>query len=287
VCDPITAGVSQFATGAVSAFGQHSDQQAAYRSQVDAVNRQNEYTRRQWDYQLEERDRDWTNQLAIWNTKRAEYGQTLGQNASAADRAYASEQLRLNEAFNQAAFAQQGMLGQLVQGRGSIAASGQSGRSVARMDQSVLAAYGRNNALIAQNLSNARNSMIRANEETRLGLNAANMNAWRSVQFAPQPTQAPPTPMLNGMPNKPSGWGLASGLMGAAVSGFGTYNSLKAPSGFSGSDSPFKNVWEFNNSNVPSYGSGVGSGLSGLKLGNYDWSTSSLGFGGNTFGIKR
>jgi hypothetical protein len=234
VCDPITAGVSQFATGAVSAFGQHSDQQAAYRSQVDAVNRQNEYTRRQWDYQLEERDRDWTNQLAIWNTKRAEYGQTLGQNASAADRAYASEQLRLNEAFNQAAFAQQGMLGQLVQGRGSIAASGQSGRSVAKMDQSALAAYGRNNALIAQNLSNSRNSMIRANEETRLGLNAANMNAWRSVQFAPQPTQAPPTPMLNGMPNKPSGWGLASGLMGAAVSGFGTYNSLKAPSGFSG-----------------------------------------------------
>lgn len=286
MCDPITAGVATFASGAVGAFGQHSDQQAAYRSQVDSVNRQNEYTRRQWDYQLKERDREWTNQLAIWNAKRAEYGQTLDQNASAADRAYASEQLRLNEAFNQAAFAKQGMLAQIVQGRGSIAASGRSGRSVGKLDQAALAAFGRNNAVMAQNLSNARNSMIRANENTRLALNSANMQAWRQVQFAPQPTTPPPVPMLNGMPNAPSGWGLASGLMGAAVSGFGAYNNLKAPSGFTGSGGGGNNVWNNSTWDVPSYSSGVASNWGGSSLGSYDWSKSSLSFGGNTFGIR-
>jgi len=144
------------------------------------------------------------------------------------------KQLRLNEAFNQAAMAKQGMLGQIIQGRGSIAASGQSGRSVAKMDQAALAAFGRNNAVISQNLVNSRNAMIRANEETRLGLNAANMQAWRGVQFAPQPTTSPVAPMLNGMPNKPSSFGLVSGLIGAGVSGFSAYNSLKAPKGYNG-----------------------------------------------------
>lgn len=229
MCDPISAGVATFASGAVGAFGQHDAQQRAYRDQVASVDRQNEYTRRQWDYTLKERDRDWMNQLAIWNAKRAEYGATLDQNAQAADRAQASEQLKLNDMFNAAWFGQQDMLSSLIQARGGNLASGQSGRSVAKMDQSTLAAFGRNNATIAQNLSNARNSMIRANDYTRQQLNAANMQAWRQVQFAPQPTTAPVTPMLGAYPSNPGSTGLWTGLLGAGLSGFNTYSSMKAP----------------------------------------------------------
>ena len=229
MCDPISAGVATFASGAVGAFGQHSASQRAYDDQVAAVDRQNALTRKQWDYTLKERDRDWMNQLSIWNAKRAEYGATLDENARAADRAQASEQLKLNDMFNAAWFGQQDMLGQLVQARGGNLASGQSGRSVAKMDQSTLAAFGRNNATIAQNLSNARNSMIRANDSTREQLNAANMRAWRQVQFAPQPTTNPVTPMLGAYPSNPGSTGLWTGLASSALSGFGTYASMKAP----------------------------------------------------------
>lgn len=234
MCTPLAAGAATFASGAIGAVGQHSSQQSAYNDQVANVARQNAQIAKEWDYTLKERDRDWTSQLAIWNAKRAEYGQTLEQNASAADRAYASEQLRLNDMYSSAAFGQQAMLEQLMQSRGGNLASGQSGRSVGKMDQAMLAAFGRNNATIAQNLSNSRNAMIRANDNTRQDLNAANMRAWRQVQFAPQPTTAPVKPMYMNNPTNPGSTGLMIGLAQAGLSGFNAFSSMKAPSGYNG-----------------------------------------------------
>ena len=239
MCDPITAGVSTFASGALGAVGQHQGQQRAYNDQRASIDAQNALTRRQWDYTLKERDREWTSQLAIWNAKRAEFDQTISENHDAASRAYSSEQQRLNDQYASAAFGQQDQLAQMIQGRGSIAASGQSGRSVAKMDQAMLAAFGRNNATIAQNLSNSRNAMIRANENTRQDVNAANMRAWRSVQFAPQPTTAPVTPQLSPYPTNPGSSGLMIGLAQAGISGLGTYASMKAPSASSGNSNPY------------------------------------------------
>ena len=239
MCDPITAGVSTFASGALGAVGQHQGQQRAYNDQVASIDAQNALTRRQWDYTLKERDREWTSQLAIWNAKRAEFDQTISENHDAASRAYSSEQQRLNDQYAAAAFGQQDQLAQMIQGRGSVAASGQSGRSVAKMDQAMLAAFGRNNATIAQNLSNSRNAMIRANENTRLDVNAANMRAWRSVQFAPQPTTAPVTPQLSPYPTNPGSSGLILGLAQAGLSGVGTYASMKAPKPMTNTPNPY------------------------------------------------
>jgi len=230
VCAPAVAAVASAASGAVGAVGQHQSQMSAYNAQVAATQRSNDQIAKEWAYKLKERDREWNNQLAIWNARKAEYGDTLRENATAAGRAYASEQLRLNEQFNQAAFAKQDMLTQLVGVRGGNLARGQSGRSIAKAVNAVLAAFGRNNAIMAANLASARNNMIRNVDYTREQLNSANMRAWRQVQFAPQPTTAPVTPMLNAMPSKPSNLGLVSGLIGAAASGFNTYSSLKAPS---------------------------------------------------------
>lgn len=239
MCAPAVAGVASAASGAIGAIGQHQNQMSAYDAQVAATQRSNNQIAKEWDYKLKERDREWNNQLAIWNAKKAEYGDTLRENATAAGRAYASEQLRLNEQFNQAAFAKQDMLTQLVGARGGNLARGQAGKSVAKADNAVLAAFGRNNAIMAANLASARNNMIRNVDYTREQLNSANMKAWRQVQFAPQPTTAPVTPMLNAMPNKPSSLGLVSGLIGAGVSGFSTFNSLKAPSAGNFGDNSF------------------------------------------------
>jgi hypothetical protein len=164
------------------------------------------------------------NRLSVWGHKRVDYFNQKDENYSAAGRAYAAEQTKLNEAYQSAAFQQQGALAELIQGRGSIAASGRTGRSVKKMDQAILAAYGRNNATVAANLASARNAMIRKNEQTRQELRGANNRAWSEVSLAPVLGVAPPKPQLT------DGRGqLALGLLGAAVSGIGAFKSMKAP----------------------------------------------------------
>ena len=281
MCDPVTAGVATFASGALGAVGQHSQQQAAYQDQLAATERSNRQAAREWEYTLKERDRDWSNQLTIWNAKKAEYAQTLDENYGAAQRAYESEQIRLNEAYASAAFAQQDQLAQMIGARGSNAARGVSGRSVGRADTAILGAFGRSNALIAQNLTSARNQMIRSNYDTSREHDAANMRAWRQVQFAPQPTTAPVAPMLNQAPRNPGSSGLWMGLGQAALSGFGTYASMKAPKAFTGNT---PNPYSDFRGNIPSYSSGFQS-ISGSPLPKTNWS-SSFNWTNNTFGIR-
>jgi hypothetical protein len=126
----------------------------------------------------------------------------------------------------QAAFQKQDMLSQLIQGRGSLAASGRAGKTAAKMDQSMISAFGRNNAIIAENLASARSAMIRRNEQTRYQLMSGNNQAWSNVSIAPSPGIAPPQPV---MAPGPSGIGLVSGILGGVASGIGAFNNLKAP----------------------------------------------------------
>ena len=283
MCDPVTAGVATFASGAMGAVGQHQSQQSAYQDQLSAVNRSNNQMAREWDYTLKERDRDWSNQLTIWNAKKAEYAQTLDENYTAAHRAFESEQVRLNEAYQSAAFGQQDMLAQLVGARGANAARGVSGRSVGKADQAILASFGRNNAIMAENLTSARNQMIRSNMETSRQMDAANMRAWRQVQFAPQPTTNPVTPMLNQAPRNPGSSGLWMGLGQAALSGFGTYASMKAPAAGSGGGSS----WGYGQSGgKQTFGSDLFKPNTSFGGSSWNFNTSPMKWNpNNTFGI--
>jgi len=219
VCDPITAGVATFASGALGAVGNYQSAQA----QADA---QNESAVRNYQYALKEREYNWQNQLSVWGAKRNEYYRNVDENFSAADRAYASEQMRMNEQYEAAVLQRQDMLGQLIGVTGTNRASERSGVSAQRMDTAALAAFGRNNAIISKNLVSARNAMHQRLYDNSMQLQAANARAHSQVALAPTPGLAPPTPQ---MVAGPSGIGLAGGLLGAAVSGFSTYNSLKAP----------------------------------------------------------
>ena len=213
----------------MGAVGSHQQAQA----QADY---QNEVSRRNYEHAVKTREAEWQGQLSIWNNKKVDFQNQLDSNYAAADRAYAAEQSRLNEGFMQAAFQKQDMLAQLMQGRGDIAASGRSGKSVAKMDQAMLAAFGRNNAIISENLRSARSGMIQRNEQTRLQLQSGNNQAWSSVGMAPIPGVAPLAPtMVAG----PSGIGLASGILGGVASGLSTLGNLKAPDAGSGDTSKY------------------------------------------------
>ena len=282
MCDPVTAGVATFASGAVGAFGQHDSQQTAYRNQVRATQRANQQTANQWNDYLKQRDFDWSNQLTIWGAKKAEYAQTLDENYTAAQKAFESEQVKLNEQFAAAAFAKQDILTQMVGARGTNAARGVSGKSVGKADQAILAAFGRNNAIMAANLASGRNQMIRNNMETSRQMDAANMRAWRQVQFAPRPTPVASQPMLNEMPQNPGSSGLWMGLGQAALSGFGTYASMKAPSaGDFGNNTQYSNF----QGNIPSYSLGNTANINMGSISTPSWGTGMKWSSNNTFGI--
>jgi hypothetical protein len=166
----------------------------------------------------------WLTEVSTYRNKKSDYYSQTSENSSAAGRAYAAEQTKLNEAYMSAAFQQQGALTELLNGRGAVAATGRTGRTAAKMDQAMLAAYGRNNATVAANLGSARNAMIRQNQQTWHEARSANNRAWSEVALAPVPGFAPPKPqMIDGRGQ------LAMGLLSAAVSGFGAFNSMKAP----------------------------------------------------------
>lgn len=225
MCDPVV-GILSAASSAVGAIGGHQSAQA----QADY---QNESAIRNYKHALMVREGKWYNQLATYNNQRVDYSKTLTENNLAASRSYASEQERLNEQYKQAAFSNQGMLTQLLQSAGMAQATGQSGQSAQRQQVMQLAAYGRNNAIVAENLASAKNAMRMRNEQVWYQQKSANNQAWNNVSMAPVPDVAPPQPV---MAPGPSGLGLAAGLLGAAAQGVGAFNALKAPQGFTGNN---------------------------------------------------
>jgi len=277
VCLPVIGAVVGIASSVAGAVGSHQQQQAQadYQNQVALLD---------YKHAIRRREAEWQQTLSIWGNKRVDFANQAAENYSAADRAYATEQAKLNETFMQAAFQKQDMLSQLIQGRGSLAASGRSGKSVAKMDQSMISAFGRNNAIIAENLASARSAMIRRNEQTRLELLGANNRAWSQVSIQPSPGVAPPQPV---MAPGPSGLGLVSGILGGVASGIGALQGLKAPDAGNLNGSIYKgHGFEKNYSPIGGNlgGASTSSGFN-TSMPKFDWSNSGLKIPYQTSGL--
>lgn len=149
----------------------------------------------------------------------------FGYNRDAANRAYAAEQIRLNELFAQAAFQQQGALQNLVETRGANNATERYGKSAARANLvGTLGQFGRNQAVLAESLASAQAQSNRNLDQTSRDLFNQNLNAWQQVAIAPTLQSAVP------MPQAPSGFNTALMIGGSLMSGLNTYASLRAPS---------------------------------------------------------
>ena len=183
---------------------------------------------RDYKHQLAIREGNWNKEQSVYRNSMVDYENTFSENHSAAGRAYAAEQARMNEMFDQVAFQKQDMLAQLVQGQGQLGASEKYGKTAARMNTAMLGQFGRNNAIIAANLASARTAAMQRNEDTRLQLMGANNKAWSQVAIGPTATVAPPPPQMQ----KPDYLGLATGLIGAVGGGIMKKNAGKAPPGW-------------------------------------------------------
>jgi len=73
---------------------------------------------RQYKHDLAIREGNWNKEQSVYRSRMVDYKNEYDENYSAAGRAYAAEQTRMNEMFDQVAFQKQDMLTQLLQRHG-------------------------------------------------------------------------------------------------------------------------------------------------------------------------
>ena len=185
----------------------------------------NEASIRQYKHDLAIREGNWNKEQSSYRNRMVDYKNEYDENHSAAGRAYAAEQARVNEMFDQVAFQKQDILAQLVQSQGKLGASERYGKTAARMNTAMLGQFGRNNAIMSANLASARTAAMQRNEDTRLQLQSANNKAWSQVAIQPTAAMAPAAPVMQ----KPDYLGLATGVIGAVGSGLLAGNANKPP----------------------------------------------------------
>ena len=210
MCAPAALGVASFASGALGAVGQHQSASAAAAAQ-------NEASIRNYKYQLKVRRRNWDRERERYAHQVTQYKTQSMENEAAAQRAYVSEQQRLNNIYKKASFAKQDQLVKLAQSTGQMAARGATGRSAQRLDTSVVSQFGRNQAIMAESLLGANQAYKTRTQGIRRELIGAQNQAFSQVAYAPEPGVAPPQPVMQ---QGPSSLSLIAGLTDAAVSGF-------------------------------------------------------------------
>ena len=217
MCSPAAAlGVASFGVSAAGAVGSHQSAQA----QADA---QNKAASNNYKHKMKVRGRNWDRERFRYNTNLVQYQRNLSENALAANRAYASEQQKLNNIYKQASFRNQANLVKLVQGSDRAAAAGMTGRSAQRLDNQIVSQFGRNQAIAAESLFGAGMAYQDRVGSINRSLQADNNRAYQNVAVQPMPDLAAPPPVMT---PGPSPLGLVAGIGGAALGGIGTYNSL-------------------------------------------------------------
>ncbi len=204
------------AAGGMQAIGQYQGQQA----QVAAANRS---AASNYKYQMKVREQQWNRERLRYATQVSQYKETTAANQVAYSRAVADEQRRLNNAYKKAAFSNQNQLIQLTQQGGKMASAGAAGKSARRLDNDVVAAFGRNQAVMAENLMSAQTRFKSVGDSLGRELISANNRAFSDVAIAPEAGVAPPKPVMR---QGPSPLGLIGGLTNAAIGGFNTADEL-------------------------------------------------------------
>ena len=220
MCEPVSiiSGVMGAATSVAGHVGQQNQADAANASSIA-----------NYEHQLKVRKNNWMRATSKWENDKINFDEEVADNSFAAQQGYADAQLQLNEQFKKAAFAQEGDLIKLLSGQGQMAASGRTGRTAGRVDDSMLAAFGRNNAQRTASLVSSKQGYRQTTEEIQRKQADANETAFDSVAFAPQPDVAPQAPKMQ---EGPSGLGLALGLAQTGLGAYSSAQAAKAPQGF-------------------------------------------------------
>ena len=212
MCAPVVGALS-LASGVMGAVGQHQSASAAAAAQNSAAISN-------YRYQLKVRQKNWERERERYKNQVAQYQTSVAENSEAAQRAYVSEQQRLNNIYKKASFSKQAQLVQLAQASGQMAAKGRRGRSINRLDTSVVSQFGRNQAIMAESLLGAQQAFTTRTDAIRREQISANNQAFSQAAVAPEVGVAPPAPVMR---QGPSGLSLLAGIAGAGVNAVGAY----------------------------------------------------------------
>lgn len=157
--------------------------------------------RRNYQHDLQIREYDYKNQLRQYKESERIYGLQRGANAQAAVLARQSEENRYNEIMKGMAFDQQDMLVKMLQEEGQSIARGVSGRSAAKQIASVLAGYGRNQAILEESVLSASRDSAMAMRQIEQERYQADLNADSRRMLQPLLAPAPMAPLAMPRPN--------------------------------------------------------------------------------------
>ena len=199
----IVTAIGSAASGAIGSI-------ASYTQQQQEANYQNSVAQQQYQ-----------NQLAAYQQSERSYQEQIRLNSEAANRAYTSEQGKLATEFRKASEEAQKLSVKALQQQGLVLASGRTGQSMGLLMADAERSYGRDYAMLGQNLAYANQDYFTGTESI--------FNQAQSQQnvAASQRMVAPTAPLP--MPG-PSGIGLVAGLGSSVMGGLSTYASLKPPS---------------------------------------------------------
>lgn len=196
----------------------------------DATNMQD------WKYQVQIQQAEYAQQLKQYAKSEQIFNQQLTFNELAKSAAVEAEYRKLEDATNELALQNQDIIIKALQTQGTTAVKGQVGRSADKAEQAEFAAFGRNQAILAQSLISAQadaQGALRKIANDKFGADlAAEANRMlmpeRPIE-APKPLATPRAKYLKPRDLKKADFGprpirgakasMAAGILGAASSG--------------------------------------------------------------------
>ena len=159
---------------------------------------QNESARRQYQYQIDQREREWMQQLAVYNAKKVQYDINLNNAQLGAQEAYGENEQKRQQALGDAEMKYQEMYANLLNNSKAAQAfaSGQTGRSIARAQVLDRGAYGRQVAEIGRQLRTNQMALAQENAKATGKLKGYMDQQFAQVAFNPVPDVAPPQPVM-------------------------------------------------------------------------------------------
>ena len=219
--DPLTLGLITGGVQGISAIGNFFGGQSK-------ANAENRARIKQYKQQMLIRDVRDQQRFGIYNTKKVGYQQSLRALDSQFAAQETQDELRMNELLKGSKLASQNRLVNSVKTTGKIAAMGSGGASQAKLQQSALAALGRQAQIREDQMTSSVYAKQMKDDAQRLSLDAAKQREFNKVRFAPQMS---PVQEMGAMVDGPSPFSLVAGIGQAALgglnAGMGQANFLK------------------------------------------------------------